>query len=389
MSRYYSYLNTANEVIASYKGDVPMATYLKQFFVARKQMGSRDRREVSSIVYQYYRLGKAVEVTTDERIAIALFLCREEPSELLKLLKPEWNEQISLPLSEKVALLRSFNQSSIFPLIDEVDESIDKNSFAFSHLIQPNLFIRIRPCFNKKVKDKLDKEGIVYNAITETCLELGNSTAINTVLDIDKEVVIQDYSSQQVGEFLRQVVISKKPFKVWDCCAASGGKSILAIDALGNIDLTVSDVRQSIIHNLRKRFDGAGISRYRTLIADLTKPIIELNGAKFDLIICDAPCSGSGTWGRTPENLLHFKKESIHQYSQLQKKIVTNSMNHLAPNGYFLYITCSVFNAENEEIVSFIQKKIPYLSLLSKSLLAGYEKRTDTMYAALFSLDMR
>ena len=387
MSRYYSYLNTSKEVIASYRADVPLSVWLKQFFATRKQMGSRDRREVSSIVYKYYRLGKAVDASVDERIVVSEFLGRDEPSELLNLLKPEWNEQIALPLGQKIALVKGFNQAAIFPFIDEIDGAMDKTTFALSHLIQPNLFIRIRPGLDRQVKRKLDNEGIAYVGINENCLELGNSTAINTILDMDKEVVIQDHSSQQVATFLKPLANKRKQLKVWDCCAASGGKSILAVDTLDDIDLTVSDVRQSIIHNLQKRFDKAGIKGYKSYVGDMTKPINELKGKQFDLIICDAPCSGSGTWGRTPENLVHFKKETIGQYSQLQKKIVSNAINHLAQGGYLLYITCSVFNAENEEVVSYIQDKFPHLHLESKALLSGYDKRADTMYAALLSVN--
>jgi 16S rRNA (cytosine967-C5)-methyltransferase len=57
----------------------------------------------------------------------------------------------------------------------------------------------------------------------------------------------------------------KSEIKLWDCCAASGGKSLLAVDTLGNIDLTVSDVRSSIIHNLKHRFAVAGHNKIQKL----------------------------------------------------------------------------------------------------------------------------
>ena len=81
---------------------------------------------------------------------------------------------------------------------------------------------------------------------------------------------------------------------------------------------------------------------------------------------------------------MHFKEETVQEFSRLQQKIVRNTIPHLAPNGYFLYITCSVFEAENEGVVTFIQEQFPQLQLVSASLISGYEKRADTMYAALF-----
>ena len=386
MSRYYSYLNTAKEVIASYKGEIPLAVWLKQCFAIRTQMGGRDRREVAAMIYQYCRLGNAIDAPIEERMAIALFLCRHESSELLKLLKPAWNEQITCPIKQKLALIEAFNYTHIFPFVEEMDEDINKETFCLSHLVQPDLFIRIRPKYEAIVKRKLLESGISFIDLNNDCLSCSNTTALDAVLITDKEIVIQDYASQQVATFLSPL---KNIRNVWDCCAASGGKAILAVDILGKINLTLSDVRPTIITNLRKRLNKAGINQNKVFAADITKPIAELKGEKFDLIICDAPCTGSGTWGRTPESLLSFKKESINQYAQLQKKIVGNALNYLAANGYFLYITCSVYKAENDAIVSFILEKFPHVTLVTKQLISGYSKKADTMYAALFSVSSK
>lgn len=207
------------------------------------------------------------------------------------------------------------------------------------------------------------------------------------MLCINHEVVIQDLNSQRVGELLQIATLEKKA-TVWDCCAASGGKSIMSYDILPQINLTVSDVRQSIIQNLHKRFREAGIKKYTSFIADLTshKNLQEmLQYKKFNLIICDAPCSGSGTWSRTPEQLLFFNENEITRYSNLQKSICTNTVPFLQKAGHFLYITCSVFEQENESIVEFLTHQFP-LTLIKKELLKGYEIKADTMFAALFQL---
>ena len=106
----------------------------------------------------------------------------------------------------------------------------------------------------------------------------------------------------------------------------------------------------------------------------------------FDLIIADVPCTGSGTWPRTPEQLTFFHKKEIGSYAVLQRKIVENAVPHLAANGYFLYVTCSVFKKENEENVAFIQQKFQ-LKLLSMEYLKGYEMQADTLFVALFAPD--
>ena len=103
----------------------------------------------------------------------------------------------------------------------------------------------------------------------------------------------------------------------------------------------------------------------------------------YDLIICDAPCTGSGTWSRTPEQLYFFEEAIIDQYASLQKKIISNAMPALNPGGYFLYVTCSVFKMENEAIADFIKEKF-HLTLVKMGLLKGYDKKADTLFAALF-----
>ena len=142
-------------------------------------------------------------------------------------------------------------------------------------------------------------------------------------------------------------------------------------------------MRTSIIHNLKKRFEKAGIKNYKSFVADIRNSQLQIANSEFDLIICDAPCTGSGTWSRTPEQLYFFQSKKIEDYATLQQKIVSNAIKYLKEQGYFLYITCSVFKAENEDIVKFIQEKFQ-LTLIKKELLKGYNKKADTMFAALF-----
>ncbi len=99
-------------------------------------------------------------------------------------------------------------------------------------------------------------------------------------------------------------------------------------------------------------------------------------------MIADVPCSGSGTWGRTPEQLNFFNAKKIDEYVLLQKKIVTNIVPYIRTNGYLLYITCSVFKKENEEVVSFVQENLQ-MELVEMNVIKGYDKKADTMFAAL------
>lgn len=388
MSRFHSYINTAKTILSLYHGDIPFSSFLKNLFSKEKKYGSRDRRMISSLCYNYLRIGKAQpDASGEERLLTGLFLCSDAPNEILQNEKPEWNEKIHFPLAQKI-LITGIDVETIFPFISELSAGIDINAFNASFLIQPKLFIRLRPGKQSIVRKKLNVAKIDFEEISDNCLALANGTKLEEVADLNLEAVIQDMNSQRAGE-LMTLANSDAPKNVWDCCAASGGKSIMACDVLSHIKLTVSDVRQSIIQNLHKRFKEAGIKDYDSFIADLTnsKNIRKIVGdKKFDVIICDAPCSGSGTWSRTPEQLTFFKKNEIIKYNNLQRSICTNTIPFLQKGGYFLYITCSVFDRENEEIVEFIKQQFP-LTLVKMELLKGCEMKADTMFAALFRFD--
>ena len=386
VSRYHSYLNSASTILSAYTGEEPFTSFIRKYFSQHKKFGSKDRKQVSHLCYCYFRLGKALaDGSMEERILIALFLCSHQPDEILQELKPEWNEKIELPFEEKLSFVdHKFSIQEIFPWQDELSEAIQKEVFTLSHLEQPDLFLRLRPGKEVIVKQKLAKGGIEFQTISNNCIALSNSSKIDTVIQLDKEAVVQDYSSQRVGEFIipvRQERSDSESLRVWDCCAASGGKSIMVKDILGDIDLMVSDIRESILHNLENRFQQAGIKNYESFVADLSKPL-NISLSTFNLIIADVPCTGSGTWGRTPEQLYYFDGNKIDDYAALQRKIVATAITQLEPGGYLLYITCSVFKKENEEAVEFIEEKFS-LELVKMELLKGYDKKADTMFAAL------
>ena len=346
---YGNHLRYAAGIINEYDGSVPLSAWLKDFFKANKQMGSRDRKTVAELVYGYYRLGHLQYDNIEER------------------------------------LLDGYNKTPkpgrIFPWIDALSAGIDANTFPGSFLIQPDLFLRIRPGKEQLVHNKLTGAGIDYYSCDNNCIGLANATKIDQLLDVDADVVIQDKNSQRTGSFLPK----QEGMRIWDCCAASGGKSIMAYDYIKNAQLTVSDIRQSIINNLKERFARAGISKYQSFKADLTDKNVVLPPGEYDLIVADVPCSGSGTWARTPEQMFFFKEEKIGEYQQLQKKIVDKIVPSLKPGGFLLYITCSVFAKENEEMVAYVlQNKT--LGLVQSGLFKGYNEKADTLFAALFNV---
>jgi 16S rRNA (cytosine967-C5)-methyltransferase len=218
----------------------------------------------------------------------------------------------------------------------------------------------------------------VETIVEGNCIQLNNAIDLSKVNGLNKNFVIQDKQSQKVFSNLPVAKIKT----VWDCCAASGGKSILLVDSLKEkIQLSISDIRKNILENAKERLATAGIPIYNADIIDLTKPLKEDGAPKYDLIICDVPCTGAGTWSRTPEQLYFFKKAHIANYADRQHRIANNVSQCLNNDGLLVYITCSVFEAENEAIVKSICQN--NITLLSQQYYAGYTHQADSLFVAI------
>lgn len=376
-------LSTVQNILASYREDQPLHRFLVQFYKKNKQMGSRDRKISSHLIYNYYRLGRALEqLPLQERLTVAEFLGSQEKSTYLDYYKPEWSAYLSDSILKKLKIVEEtypeFSLNDVFPFYEHLSVEIDKNAFIKSQFIQPDLFVRVKREATADFDFKLRQQDISYMKLSDTTYAFKNGIKLDNII-ADKGIFeIQDLSSQKVGKFFQP----QKWDKWWDCCAASGGKSLMLLDEQPEIKLLVSDVRESILENLKERFIQAGIKGFQVKVLDLTQNLtIFLHDYEFDGIILDAPCSGSGTWGRTPEMIAQFSKSKISFFQDLQRKIASNVIPFLKPKKPLIYITCSVFKEENEEQTDWLCKQFN-LTIESQQIIKGYEDKADSMFVA-------
>ncbi len=138
--------------------------------------------------------------------------------------------------------------------------------------------------------------------------------------------------------------------RVWDCCAAPGGKTLVLAARLADAEILATDVsvkRLAATSGRLRRFDYA--ARVKTEVADATK--LPSAAGEFDLILCDVPCSGTGTLGRNPEIRERFKAEELPRQAARQREILGSALKRLAPGGRLVYSTCSLEPEENEAVV--------------------------------------
>jgi 16S rRNA (cytosine967-C5)-methyltransferase len=383
-------MKKAVEAISTYSGNIPLSIHLKQYTRLYKEMGSKDRRLLQQLVFQYFRLNNAIiPENIEQKISLAHILCNNESDDFYKF----WHEKNSLPIellncdhSAKINTAIKYNLFKgiqfQFPFAENISSNIDCEVFLQSHLSQPYTWIRAKKKNINTLREELNALSAIYitTSDTETALAFSKHIDFSRMKTFEKGFFeVQDLSSQLTGTLFQP----EQQQNWWDCCAASGGKSLLLKDIEPTVKLLVTDNRPTIIENLKARFKKANISDYETAITDLEHCKPQL-AQKFDGIILDAPCTGSGTWGRNPERMTFFNENEIANYVEKQYKIALNVAPFLKPHGKLIYITCSVYKQENEENILRIAKETN-LTVKEMKYFKGYTYNADTMFGAVLS----
>ena len=196
----------------------------------------------------------------------------------------------------------------------------------------------------EKIKNILDKENIKYEDVSwyKDALILENEMHIRKLdIYINGEIYIQSLSSM-----IPPIVLEPKEEKILDMAASPGGKTTEIYNlSKGEALLTAVEknpVRaQKLKYNLEKQGTQATV-----LVTDASK-LDEF--FRFDKILLDAPCSGSGTLNTEDNSLNHFNKNLIKNSIETQQKLLNKALQILKPNSIMVYSTCSILYEENEQ----------------------------------------
>jgi len=167
---------------------------------------------------------------------------------------------------------------------------------------------------------------------------------------------LQDVSSQQA---VRNLTILAGA-RVLDYCAGGGGKA-LALADMHDATITAHDIAPERTVDIAPRADRAGVAIEVVRTQDLS------SRAPFDVVFCDAPCSGSGTWRRTPESKWSIDQCKLLKFNVLQGDVIRNASRYVANGGMLIYATCSVLRSENIDIVNVFLTSHPDWTCLSIS----------------------
>ncbi|WP_047495308.1 RsmB/NOP family class I SAM-dependent RNA methyltransferase [Terriglobus sp. TAA 43] len=177
-----------------------------------------------------------------------------------------------------------------------------------------------------------------------------------------------DDGSRLIAEVTAAAV--PNPKRILDCCAAPGGKTAILAIRHPQAEIIACDVSPKRLEAMRKRMDRSESTKHvKTLLADMTAPPADLQAEKFDLILCDAPCSGTGTLSRNPEIRHRLRPSDLPRQVDRQKALLRQALQLLAPGGRLIYSTCSLEPEENLEVVTAATVAGTYRSIDLSSLL--------------------
>ena len=192
----------------------------------------------------------------------------------------------------------------------------------------------------------LEKNNIKYELILDkNYIQINESINVQNLPGfVEGLIYIQDPAAQLAINFLDL----KNDLKILDLCAAPGGKATHILERF-NVLLDCYDINEERLSLIRDNLNRLGLQA--NILSQLK------TSHQYDRILIDAPCSGSGVVRRNVDIKIMRREEDIKKFQNQQMQLLEQGWSHLKKNGKLLYITCSIFNDENEDVIRLFLKK--------------------------------
>lgn len=219
---------------------------------------------------------------------------------------------------------------------------------------------------------------ILYDRYIEIPRDVGVKLLLATPEFVNGLFSFQNPSAYEVVKLLDL----KSGLKVWDACAAPGGKTALMAEMDGSLEILASDSSASRLEKMQDLMNRLGLKNIKTEVLDLAASFDTSLSSKFDRILLDVPCSNMGVIARRPESIYRLTPESINEIAELQYKILENASTALAPGGRIVYATCSPDPAETTRVIARFLKAHPEFVKVGEPVLPGLkDSRLDGFFA--------
>jgi 16S rRNA (cytosine967-C5)-methyltransferase len=336
-------------VIASALAKGPPADrILADWFKANRFAGSKDRRAIRELVYRAIR---ACGPIPHSGRAAMLRLAEEDPS-LLLLFDGSNYGPAAIEDGELVA------EGGIAPswLAERLAQSDIAGPEALALLDRAPLDIRVNSLKADRESLELPEAGELLPTAQGVRLPFG--TQVEQWPEYAEGLIeVQDCGSQ-----LACAAVGARPGEtVIDLCAGAGGKTLALAAAMANGGtLIAADTDRSRLSRLRPRAERAGALVAETVLLDPGRELEALAAwqGKADAVLVDAPCSGSGTWRRSPETRWRLDDASLDRLTTLQRYLLGFAAELVKPGGRLIYVTCSLLDEEGAgQIDAFLAER--------------------------------
>lgn len=249
---------------------------------------------------------------------------------------------------------------------------------------KPPLWLRINviKTSQKSYLKLLDKKNIAAETTPAlpNCIRIKNPLPIADIpLFFDGFLSVQDIA----GQFAAKLLDLKKGQRVLDACAAPGSKTSHILELESRLSkLVVIDKDAKRFQMVKENIDRLGLDHHNTqlVLADATHTKQWWDGHLFDRILVDAPCSCTGVIRRHPDIKLLRTRNDIDSMTQVQMQMLIALWKLLKKNGKLLYVTCSIFPDENEQIISTFLAHNENARAEKLSLPIGVQQRFGTQF---------
>lgn len=347
----------------------PADAVMQSYFRNRRYIGSSDRRSIGDWTYNVLRslqgLKSALTKFSPRLLVFAHCLLEQKQSlDDIKQLCDGYGP--SLLTEDEIFVLKNLKEYSAYTIPLWLEEVLKDKDLIKSLHEQANFDVRVNALKNDRdiVLNVLSLEGFesAPTPFSPSGIRFGRRSPLNThPFWQDGSLEVQDEASQIAG-----LLCDAKPgMQVLDYCAGAGGKSLnLAATMKNKGSLTLSDIHPYRLQRAKERLRRAGVSCYQLKDIHKDNSWFKRQHNRFDRVLVDAPCTGTGTWRRNPDLKNRLTPTDLEELTKLQQVILSQTQKLVKDGGRLIYVTCSVLEEENNKQVNWFLKEFPEFQIL-------------------------
>ncbi|MBY0500922.1 MAG: RsmB/NOP family class I SAM-dependent RNA methyltransferase [Alphaproteobacteria bacterium] len=416
-------LESVIEILTLHANDKkPLDQVCHEYFKTRRYIGAKDRQTVSAYIYGIMRHRASCDWWAMERglspllmgpfrasrirVLAYLWLFEKMQRDKFGILfsgekyAPEKLTDAECSIFEKLPILDNLSPwvegefpEWLFPFLKRrFGDTLTIEMQAFLHQAPLDLRVNTLKGTREEALEHLKKTGLPVNLTKHSPWGLrieGRENITQTKAFQEGMVEVQDEGSQLVVNLMD----AHPGQSILDLCAGAGGKTLALAALLQNKGRVIAtDTAAWRLKRTKERLKRAGAFNVELReITGIHDKWLKRQKDRFDSVLVDAPCSGSGTWRRNPDQKWNITANDISELVELQKSLLAVAARLVKREGYLVYATCSLFCEENEDVTKSFLENNPQFRLVPCGLdghdflsLSPHQNNTDGFFAAKF-----